>query len=67
MKTQPHDEIVVIDAPILDLSSHVYRSGVIYSISLDNGTVITSPESFEAISFAEIKGRGRTQPIFSES
>jgi hypothetical protein len=61
MKTKHSDEIIIIDAPVLDSSSPVYRSGVIYSINLDNGAVITSPESFEAISIAEIKGRPRNQ------
>jgi hypothetical protein len=63
MKAKHSDEIVIIDAPILDLSSQVYRSGVIYSINLDNGMVITSPEGFEAISIAEVKGRPRTAQL----
>ena len=63
MNAQHNEEIVIIDAPIVDLSSQVHRSGVIYSISLDNGTVITSPESFEALSISEIKGRARTENV----
>jgi hypothetical protein len=63
MTAQHSDEITTIDAPILELDrdapAWIYRSGVIYSISLDNGAVITSPESFEAVSLAEFQRRGR--------
>jgi hypothetical protein len=63
MKAKHSDEIIIIDAPVLNFPAPVFRSGVIYSINLDNGAVITSPESFEAISIAKIQGGARTQRV----
>jgi len=45
-------EIEIINAPVVFLegtSEQGGRSGIIYSITLDNGMIMTSPESFESI------------------
>ena len=56
--TRPNQEVVTLNSPVVNIRrfapQSLYRSGVIYSINLDNGTVITSPEGFNSMSPPEI-------------
>jgi hypothetical protein len=42
--------IITVDGPVIEgYLSLPHASGVIYSVSLSNGMVVTSPEGFEVI------------------